>query len=206
MKIVESVRPILDHPFFYQLFHTIVGARGRSELLMTTYIRPIPGDRILDIGCGPGSMLPYLPESHYLGVDANESYIKSARKRYGHRGQFVCDRVSQQSVKDLGVFDIVLALGLVHHLDDAEARDLFRMGHNALRPGGRMITMDGCYISPQSGAARYFLSRDRGQFVRTADQYIRVARTQFTEVHADIRHDALRIPYTTLFMICVREP
>lgn len=206
MNIVESVRPILDYPFFYQVFHAIVGARGRSELLMREYIRPNLGDRILDIGCGPGSMLPYLPESQYLGVDASEPYIRSARKRYGSRGRFVCDRVSQQSVKDLGVFDIVLALGLIHHLDDTEARDLFRMGYNCLRPGGRMITMDGCYTSTQSLAARYLLSRDRGRFIRTLDQYLQMARTQFTEVHADVRHDALRIPYTTLFMVCVREP
>ncbi|HZD30490.1 MAG TPA: class I SAM-dependent methyltransferase [Candidatus Angelobacter sp.] len=204
MGIVESIRPILDRPFFYELFHTIVGAHDRSNLLVREYIRPQESDRILDVGCGPGNMLPYLPEAQYLGVDANESYIESARKRYGHRGKFICDRVSHQSVRDLGEFDIVLALGLVHHLADAEARDLFRMAYTALRPGGRLVTTDGCYTTDQSAAARYLLSRDRGQFIRTQSEYRKLAGAWFSEVRADLRHDTLRIPYTLLVMVCTR--
>jgi cyclopropane fatty-acyl-phospholipid synthase-like methyltransferase len=173
-------------------------------LLIREYIHPKAGDRILDVGCGPGNMLPYLPASHYLGVDANESYIEAARRRYGHRGQFICDFVSHQSVKDLGEFDIVLALGLVHHLSDSEALDLFRMGYTALRPGGRLITMDGCYTPDQSAAARYLLSRDRGRHIRTQTEYLKLAGEWFSEVHPTLRNDALRIPYTTLFMVCVR--
>lgn len=205
MGIVESIRPILDRPYFYELFHTMVGAHARSQLLVREYIRPLSGERILDIGCGPGSMLPYLPQAQYLGVDCNESYIRVARNRYGHRGTFVCDRVSQQSVRDLGEFDIVLALGLVHHLDDSEARDLFRMAHSALCKGGRLITMDGCYTPEQSSAARYLLSRDRGRYIRTQAEYLSLAGERFNEVQPHLRHDALRIPYTTLFMVCVRN-
>ena len=37
---------------------------------------------------------------------------------------------------------LVLALGLVHHLDDSEASDLFRLGYTALKPGGRILIVD----------------------------------------------------------------
>jgi cyclopropane fatty-acyl-phospholipid synthase-like methyltransferase len=103
----------------------------------------------------------------------------------------------------LGEFDIVLALGLVHHLDDKEARDLSRMGHKALRAGGRMITMHGCYPT-QSAAARYSLSRDRGRFVRNEMQYLELAHDRFSDVRATLREDSMRIPYTLLFMECTR--
>jgi cyclopropane fatty-acyl-phospholipid synthase-like methyltransferase len=202
--MIEVIRPILDRPFFYEFYHRLIGANYRSRVLVNDYIRPRPGDRILDIGCGPGNMLPFLPEGEYLGVDANPSYIASARERYGHRGQFVCERVSHHSVQQFGAFDIVLALGLVHHLDDAEAQDLFRLGYTALKPGGRMITNDGCYTSDQSAVAKYLLSRDRGQFVRTEEQYKALAHTWFKEVRANIREDVLRIAYTHLIMECVR--
>lgn len=204
MGIIENIRPILDRPFFYELFHSIVGAHERSKLLIREFIRPHEGDRILDIGCGPGSMLPYLPETRYVGVDMNESYIDVARRRYGHRGNFICDRVSAQSSKALGEFDVVLALGLVHHLEDDEARDLFKMAYVLLRPGGRLVTMDGCYAQDQSAAARFLLSRDRGRFVRTPSEYMDLAREKFSDIDPVIRHDALRIPYTTLFMVCTR--
>lgn len=202
--MIELIRPILNRPFFYEFYHRLIGANYRSRVLVSDYIRPRAGDRILDIGCGPGNMIPFLPQGEYLGVDANASYIATARQRYGHRGEFVCQRVSHHSVQQFGTFDIVLALGLVHHLDDAEARDLFRLGYAALKPGGRMITNDGCYAPRQSAAKRYLLSRDRGQFVRTKEQYENLAHSWFKNVRPNIREDVLRIPYTHLILECVR--
>lgn len=202
--MIERIRSILNRPFFYDCYNLLIGANYRSRVLVREYIRPIPENRILDIGCGPGTMLPFLPQCRYVGVDANASYIASARNRFGRRGEFICGRVGHYSVEPLGVFDIVLALGLLHHLNDAEAEDLFRLGRTALKPGGRMITNDGCYILGQSLAKRYLLSRDRGRFVRTKDEYLRLARGSFSEVIPHLREDVLRIPYTHLILECAR--
>jgi cyclopropane fatty-acyl-phospholipid synthase-like methyltransferase len=202
--MIELIRPILNRPFFYESYHKLIGADYRSRVLVNDYIRPKPNDHILDIGCGPGNMLPFLPECRYTGLDANEWYIASARQRYGHRGEFVCERVSHHTVQKFGAFDIVLALGLVHHLDDSEAKDLFRLGYAALRPGGRMITNDGCYAPGQSVATRFLLSRDRGRYVRTEQEYLELAHEYFHEVKPNIREDVLRIPYTHLILECVR--
>jgi len=202
--MIEIVRPILDQSYFYELYHRLIGANYRSRVLVSEYIRPNPSDYILDIGCGPGNMLPFLPPCHYLGVDVNPSYIKTAQQRYGNRGQFVCERVSHHNVSELGAFDIVLALGLTHHLDDDEARNLFRLGHSALKPGGRLITNDGCYTKNQSRVERYLLARDRGRFVRTERAYLELAHSWFQEVIPHLRTDVLRIPYTHLIMECVR--
>jgi cyclopropane fatty-acyl-phospholipid synthase-like methyltransferase len=202
--MIEHIRPILNRSFFYELYHHLIGANYRSRVLVSDYIRPRAGDKILDIGCGPGNMVPFLPQGQYLGVDANPSYIADARERYGDRGEFVCERVSHHSVQQFGAFDIVLALGLVHHLDDSEASDLFRLGYTALKPGGRMITNDGCYTAKQSGAARYLLSRDRGEYVRPQQEYEKLAHSWFPVVHSHIREDVLRVPYTHLIMECVR--
>lgn len=202
--MIELIRPILNRPFFYESYHKLIGANYRSYVLVEDYIRPKPNDRILDIGCGPGNMLPFLPECRYTGFDANESYITAARERYGHRGKFVCDRVSHHTVRQFGEFDIVLALGLVHHLDDSEATDLFRLGYTALKPGGRMITNDGCYRADQSAVKRYLLSRDRGQYVRTEQEYLELALEYFDKVKPNIREDVLRIPYTHLILECIK--
>jgi len=202
--MLQRIRPILDRPFFYEFYHKLIGANYRTRVLINEYIRPQVGERILDIGCGPGNLVPFLPQCRYLGVDANPSYITAARRRYSHRGEFVCERVSHHNVQELGAFDLVLALGLVHHLDDQEADDLFRLGYAALRNGGRMITMDGCYTSGQSRTERYLLSRDRGQFVRSLEEYVELARAWFQNVNAQLRMDVLRIPYTHVFLECVR--
>jgi len=202
--MIEHIRPILNRPFAYQLHNKIIGADYRSRLLVRDYIRPTPAARPLPIGCGPGNMLPYLPQCDYLGVDINPAYIKTAKRRYSNRGNFVCERVSQHNVNQLGSFDIVLALGLLHHLDDTEGADLFRLAHAALKPGGRLTTLDGCYKPQQSAATRYLLSRDRGRFVRNEQEYLSLARSAFDRVESFLDDDMLRIPYTHAVIVCTR--
>ena len=202
--MIELVRPILDRPFFYELHNLVIGAKHRSQVMVRDYICPKPGDHVLDIGCGPGNMVPFLAGTVYHGVDMNSDYIEWARKRFSDRAKFSCQRVSEQDVHDLGEFDIVLALGLLHHLDDSEADDLFRLGYAALKSGGRMITMDGCYMPQQSKVEKYLLDIDRGRFVRTKEHYLRLAHQRFNQVTTHMQSGLLRIPYTELFLVCTR--
>jgi SAM-dependent methyltransferase len=202
--MIEYIRPILDRPFFYELHNTLIGAKHRSRILVRDYVRPKQGDRILDIGCGPGNMFPYFTGCRYRGVDMNPDYIERAKARFGQQAEFSCQRVSEQTVHELGEFDIVLALALLHHLDDSEADDLFRLGYAALKPGGRMITMDGCYLPKQSRIERYLLDSDRGRFVRTEEEYLKLAHLRFSQVRPHLQPRLLRIPYTHIFMECVR--
>ena len=202
--MIEKIRTILDRPFYYDLFNAVIGANHLREVLVNEYIRPTSSDQILDIGCGSGNMVPFLPEGKYLGVDANPSYIASARQRYGFRGEFICDSVARMHREHLGTFQIVLALGLLHHLDDTEASGLFRIGFNVLKPAGRLITVDICYAPNQSALERYLLGRDRGQFVRAEPQYLALARSSFKQVNPSVRKGLLRVPYTHLIMECVR--
>ena len=75
-----------------------------------------------------GSIVGYLPPCDYLGFDLSPEYIEQAKKRYP-KARFVCERVSQFSIAKEQSFDLVLALGIVHHLDDAEARQLFQLAY-----------------------------------------------------------------------------
>jgi SAM-dependent methyltransferase len=201
--MIEGLRSVLSFPTMYALFFDLGGGRVRNRTLVREYIRPKAGDRVLDIGCGPGSIVPYLPDTEYLGFDASSEYIDHARRRFP-RMRFVCERVSRFTISELGAFDIVLALGIVHHLDDPEAASLFRMAHDALKPGARLITVDGVWTADQSRVAKYLLSRDRGRFVRTADAYQKLASGVFSRVQSNIRHDLLRFPYTLIILDCTR--
>ncbi len=161
----ETIRSVLALPQAYQLFFNVIGAPERSRILVREYIRPKPGDRILEIGCGPGTIIPYLPAAEYVGFDASSEYIEQARKRFPE-AKFVCDRVSQFTLPQGDPFDIVLALGILHHLDNEEALQLFRIAHQALKPGGKLVTLDGVWTPDQSSTARYIQGHDRGQFIR----------------------------------------
>ncbi|HEY1272081.1 MAG TPA: class I SAM-dependent methyltransferase [Terriglobales bacterium] len=197
------VRSLLELPLAYQTFWTLIGGPARSRVLMSDHIQPKPGSRILEIGCGPGTIVSYLPSSEYVGFDANPSYIERARKRFPH-ARFICDRVSAYTLSERSYFDVVLALGIVHHLDDAEALQLFRIAREALKPGGKLVTLDGVWMNRQSAAERYLLSRDRGHFVRNAEGYEAIASQVFANIKTSIRPGLLRIPYTHIILECVR--
>lgn len=204
MPGIQTFRSILAMPWAYRFFFYLIGGAQRSAILVQEYVRPRAGCRILEIGCGPGTIVPYLPKSEYVGFDASPKYIASAQARFGDRATFVCQRVSQYSLKEHSYFDIALALGIVHHLDDGEALRLFQIAYAALKPGGKLITLDGCFVEEQSAMARYVVSKDRGQYVRTKEGYLQIASQVFSNITASVRHDLLRIPYTHLILECIR--
>ncbi len=199
----QSIRSVLAIPAAYNLWWRAVGGPAWAKVLVGQYIQPRAGARILEIGCGPGTNAGYLPDSEYVGFDMSSKYIEIARKRFP-QAQFICERVSQFSLAKQQSFDAVLALGVVHHLDDHEARQLFQIAYDALKSGGKLITFDGVWTNDQSPAARWLLARDRGEHGRNEREYVNIASQVFANVKATVRHDLIRIPYSHLILECVR--
>jgi SAM-dependent methyltransferase len=202
MKPRDGLYFLLTLPSVYSLFRTIV--RGDAcRIYISEYVRAVPGEKILDIGCGPGDILEDLPAVDYLGFDINAKYVEAAQKRFGHRGRFFCGDVGLAEIdQEAGSFDLVLATGVLHHLADKDAVSLFNLARRALKPGGRLVTYDGCFAAGQPKLARFVVSRDRGQYVRDSAQYAKLAAQVFPEVRSFVRHDLLRIPYTHVILQC----
>lgn len=199
----RGLRAVLSSPTIFNVFQNLVGADGFRREYVRQFIHPSAGARILDIGCGTGAILGYLPpEIQYEGYDLAPEYVEYARRKYAGRGRFHCERVSRLSVPLDHDFDIVLASALLHHLNDDEARDLFRVAAGALKPEGVLITCDIVFVEGQSRIARYLISKDRGRHVRTPTRYECLARDVFARVETSTRHDLLRIPYSHFFMNC----
>jgi len=204
MKIIGRISTILGFPACYRIFQRIVGAESSRRTYLLEHVKPAPGDKILDIGCGPADILDYLPDTNYTGLDISPEYISAAKQRFGSRGRFYCGDVGLAAIEgEQGSFDLVLAVGVIHHLDDTQAARLFALARRALRPNGRLVTYDGCYVPQQSSIARWMLSKDRGKFIRTREEYLRLASMHFSKVEPCLRHDLLRIPYTHLIMRCL---
>jgi cyclopropane fatty-acyl-phospholipid synthase-like methyltransferase len=201
--MIRTIRSVLALPQAYQLFWNVIGGAARSRTLVAEYIRPKAGDRILEIGCGPGTIVPYLPPCEYVGFDASAQYIEQARRRFP-QARFVCERVSEYTLPQRSYFDSVLALGILHHLGDPEASQLFQIAHQALKPGGKLVTLDGVWTNAQSSAARALLARDRGEFIRDEAGYVGMASKVFNNVKATVRDGLLRIPYTHIILECIR--
>lgn len=196
-QITHGVRRILSSSLVYDLFQTMVGAKRFRRQIVERYLRPEPGMHIIDVGCGTGAMLDYLPEGvRYYGFDLSHDYIEHAKNQFRGRGDFYCADVANASELRLPKADLVIAMGLLHHLDDAEAINLIRDIMQLLTPSGRFIAVDGCFEENQSRIARWFLERDRGQNVRDRSGYVALAADMSLKVSIEISHTLLRIPYT----------
>ena len=164
------VREILKFPTAYRLLGRLIASDSRS-VYVRDYLKIQPNERVLDLGCGPGDILSYLPPCEYLGVDIDPGYIEAAQQRFGSRGTFVCKPVEEFVLGQAGTFDLVMANGVLHHLDDAQAQAMLRTAAQALKPGGRLVTLDGCIVPGQSWVAKALLRMDRGEFIRAEPAY-----------------------------------
>jgi SAM-dependent methyltransferase len=201
-QVTTGIRAILSHPLAYNALQSLMGAEELRVLNVQNHVRPFPGMRILDLGCGTAEYLGVLPtDIVYVGYDMSPEYIAAARKRFGDRGSFHCGLLEQTDVARLEPFDLVLGTGVLHHLDDDAARRFMAVAAAALRPGGRIYTVDPCFAPDQSPIARFLISRDRGQHVRDADGYRDLARGLAADVKGRLVHRAW-VPYTRWHMEC----
>lgn len=194
---------ILERPADYEFFQKMLGARRARTRFVREFLRPFDGARLLDVGCGTASLLDYLPDGvDYTGFDINPAYIDAARKKYGDRGRFFVARAGEQASGTAGdrPFDIVVAKGLLHHLDDDEAHALLAAARRWLREGGVFVSFDNVFHSSQRRLARLLISLDRGGSVRTPEAYRALAEAHFPRVESWLLTDMLPIPYDHFIM------
>lgn len=202
-QITTGIRSVLSSPKVYDIFQDLMGAKKVRQELISKHIRPKQGLRILDIGCGTARILDHLPEVDYQGFDLSQIYIDEAIKRYGSRGKFNCAMLEQATLDNMEPFDVVIATGLLHHLNDEQSLRLMQLAWSALKPGGRLVTNDPCYTEKQNFISSFLVSRDRGQNVRKLSEYPLLAESTFKSTVANVRHWAF-IPYTRCTMECTK--
>lgn len=179
----------------YNVYQRMLGAERARRTLVCDYIRPFADARVLDLGCGPAAILPYLGPVHYVGIDANAAHVEQAQRVFAGLGQFIAGDFSRATEQGVG-FDIVLCLGLLHHLDDHAVRALAKLGSSCLKPGGRLIAVDPAFVDGQNPVARFLAAKDSGQNVRTPDGYGSLLGTSFGDIDTHVRSDLLIVPYT----------
>lgn len=206
-QITSGIRSIFNNPVIYDIFQNIVGARIRRIRLIKEYFNLKPGMQILEIGCGPGVFGEhYKDEIFFTGIDLSKRYIDFANKKYSTKSnfKFICIDANDFILDNTGTFDLVYMVGVLHHLEDFECKNVFKTAFDALKKNGKLICVEPVYTKNQSGVARYIISKDRGRNVRTLENYEKLAKTAFTDVQSEIHHDLLRIPYTQILISCTK--
>jgi len=119
----------------YRSWSDAEGGAVRRWFLDEIGSRLRPGDRVLELGCGPGVDAVELARGRrYTGVDLSPVMVEAARRRVPD-GTFLVGDLSSV-VFPPGSFDAVVALYVFGHLPAEEQAGAIERAFAWLRPGG----------------------------------------------------------------------
>ncbi len=133
----------------YDLVQPIVtlGQNLRQARAVAEYLEPRPGERVLDVGCGTGTIAWEIAQrmegqGEVVGIDASQTMIRVARKK---RSSSLC-RYEVALAEALpfpdACFDAACSGLFFHHVDMALKRRSLAEIFRVLRPGGRVVIDD----------------------------------------------------------------
>jgi cyclopropane-fatty-acyl-phospholipid synthase len=103
-----------------------------------------PGQRLLDVGCGWGSLAIHAAREygvHVLGITLSTEQADYARKQVAEAGLTEQVEIRIQDYRDLddGPFDAISSVGMAEHVGTEPYLTYAKILYGQLRPGGRLL-------------------------------------------------------------------
>jgi SAM-dependent methyltransferase len=157
---------LLEQSSVYRLWQAPFATRKFAPVLAHNNVSRI--NRVLDVGCGPGTNSRQFTHAKYLGIDINPAYVESARRRF--RREFVVADARTYRADPEGRFDFILVNSFLHHIATADVVELLSNLRSFLTDDGSIHVLEP--VMPSGWPlARLLAYADRGKFVRPLQEW-----------------------------------
>ncbi len=68
---LASLHKFLESPVVYIALQRALGSDRLRRICLDQFVKLRKGERVLDLGCGPGYILEYMPPVDYVGFDTS---------------------------------------------------------------------------------------------------------------------------------------
>jgi SAM-dependent methyltransferase len=141
------------------------GRRRRVFTQLAAKSGAVPGDRVLDVGCGTGYFTRVMaqvvgPSGIAVGIDPSVEAISDARRATGLANCTFMEGVAEALDAPDGSYDVVVSSLMVHHVPETvRARAIGEM-FRVLRPGGSVLLAE--FRPPASRTGRRLVTTFTG--------------------------------------------
>lgn len=133
---------------------TLEDAQQNKYRLVFDKLRPTPGDRLLDVGCGWGSMVRYAAARgvHVIGITLSREQAAYGRARIEREGLGEFAEIRHGDYRDITEtgFDAVSSIGLTEHIGVDNYPAYFDFLRDRLRDGG--LLLNHCITRPTNNS------------------------------------------------------
>jgi cyclopropane-fatty-acyl-phospholipid synthase len=143
---------------------SLEAAQERKLDLICRKLSLRPGDRLLDIGCGWGSLVVRAAAQYgadAIGVTLSEQQAEGARERIREAGlQDHCEvRVADYRELSREQFDAIASVGMYEHVGRSQLGTYVRTVKRMLRAGGSFLNHGITRLTPGLGSSKTFVTR-----------------------------------------------
>jgi cyclopropane-fatty-acyl-phospholipid synthase len=163
-RLVLGPTMVYSCAYFASPHDTLESAQERKLDLICRKLRLAEGERLLDVGCGWGSLVIHAAERYgvsAVGVTLSEPQARLARTRVAEAGLDDRVEIRVQDYRDVvdGPFDKIASVGMYEHVGRSELGRYARAAVSLLRPGGLFLNHGITRLTPHRPEPDPFISR-----------------------------------------------
>lgn len=131
MRYYDRIAPTYDESRFSNSYGRYI--HTQETAVLTDWLRGIPAEGILDLGCGTGRFLAFAGS----GLDRSAEMLAVARSKFPDKNLYTGDAENTGFPPDS--FSAVFSFHVFMHLDKAKTQAILDEMYRILRPGGVLV-------------------------------------------------------------------